>query len=94
MLTLHVNLELKRGRQQELEKTYLETFRPAVCQQEGFRAVALLRPKNPANAYVLSIVFDDLSLQQKWVATDIHQQVWPQMESNFERYDVRYYDAI
>jgi heme-degrading monooxygenase HmoA len=81
MFELHVEMQVKPGAEQELEKTYNKTFRPAISQQEGFRSVSLLRPLDGAKNYILTIRFDDRGRQQKWVATDLHQQVWAQMES-------------
>lgn len=94
MFVLHVELEVKSGAEQKLEKTYIETFRPAISQQEGFLSVNLLRPRENAKNYLLSIIFDDQAQQQKWVATDLHQKVWPQMESLCGRYEVRSFDAV
>lgn len=94
MFVLQVELQVKPGAEQKLEKTYVETFRPAISQQEGFLSVSLLRPRDEAKSYMLSIVFDDQSQQQKWVATDLHQEVWPQMESHFASYAVKSYDAV
>lgn len=94
MFVLHVDLEVKPGARQTLEKIYVETFRPAISRQEGFHAVALLRPAEDGSNYLLSIAFDDESFQQKWVATDIHQQVWPQMEQHCAGYSLRRYNAV
>jgi heme-degrading monooxygenase HmoA len=94
MFVLHVELQVKPGAEQDLEKTYNETFRPAISQQEGFRSVALLRPLEGAKNYVLTIQFDDRGRQQKWVATDLHQQVWSQMESLCEGYTVQSYAPV
>ena len=52
----------------------------------------LLRPLD-GGEYVLSIQFENQALQQKWVATDLHTQVWSQMEANFEGYSVTKYDT-
>jgi heme-degrading monooxygenase HmoA len=94
MFVLHVELQVKPGAEQKLEKTYNETFRPAISQQEGFLSVSLLRPRDEARSYMLSIVFRDRSQQQKWVATDLHQRVWSQMESLCASYAVKSYDAV
>ena len=94
MFVLHVELQVKPGAEQKLEKTYNETFRPAISQQEGFRAVGLLRPLDEAKNYLLTILFEDRARQQKWVATDLHQRVWSQMESCFTGYTVRNYETI
>ena len=94
MFVLQVDLKVKPGSAQALEKTYAETFRPAISPQQGFSFVDLLRPRDDGNAYVLNIVFEDQAAQQKWVATDVHQQVWPQMESHCASYAVRSYDTV
>jgi heme-degrading monooxygenase HmoA len=94
MFVLHVELQAKPGAEQELEKTYKETFRPAISQQEGFRSVDLLRPLDGAKNYVLTIRFDDRGRQQKWVATGLHQQVWPQIEGLCAGYAVQGYDTV
>ncbi len=94
MFVLHVELQVKPGAEQKLERTYNETFRPAISQQEGFCSVSLLRPLDGAKNYVLTIRFDDRGRQQKWVATDLHQQVWPQMESLCAGYAVQSYDTV
>lgn len=94
MFVLHVELQVKPGAEQELEKTYNETFRPAISQQEGFRSVTLLHPLDGAKNYVLTIQFDDRGRQQKWVATDLHQQVWSQIEALCAGYAVQGYDTV
>ena len=94
MFVLHVDLKLKPASGRELERVFEDTFRPAISRQEGFRAVTLLRAQEQKDSYVLSIVFDDQSLQQKWVATALHQEVWPQMESHCASYAVKSYEAV
>jgi heme-degrading monooxygenase HmoA len=94
MFVLHVELQVKPGAEKKLETTYNEAFLPAISQQEGFRSVALLRPLDEAKNYVLTIQFDDRSLQQKWVATDLHQQVWSRIESLCAGYAVQGYDTV
>lgn len=90
MFVLHVDLKVKPGAQQNLEDTFVGTFIPAVSQQSGFRDVTLLRPfEEGGGDYRLSIAFDDRDSQQKWVATDLHQVVWPQMESHCLTYSVK-----
>lgn len=94
MFVLHVELEVKPDSRQDLEKTYVETFRPAISRQEGFSAVALLRPRDEGKSYLLSLAFENQGFQQKWVATDLHQEVWPQMERHCARYALKPYDAV
>jgi heme-degrading monooxygenase HmoA len=94
MFVLHVEMKVASGSRQQLEKTYIETFRPAISRQEGFRNVELLRPNGEGEDYRLSIAFDQQQLQQKWVASDLHQQVWPQIESQCAQCSVKYYTSV
>jgi heme-degrading monooxygenase HmoA len=94
MFVLFVDMKLKPGAEPGLVKTYTETFRPAISVQEGFRAVELLRPNHSGDEYRLTIAFETHALQQKWVAANLHQEVWPQMESHFADYSVRDYTSV
>jgi heme-degrading monooxygenase HmoA len=94
MFVLFVDMQLKPGAEAALRKTYLETFRPAISRQEGFRGVELLRPNKEGEEWRISIAFETHELQKKWVALDLHQVVWPQMEHHFTDYSVNDYTSI
>ena len=95
MFVLHVDLKVKAGAHQDLEDTFAGIFIPAVSQQSGFRGVRMLRPfEDGAGDYRLSIAFDDRDSQQKWVATDLHQVVWPQMESHCLTFSVKNFLSV
>lgn len=93
MFVLHVDLQLKAGEAKALQKTYRETFRPAISSQEGFVGVHLLCAHSDGE-YRLVIAFQNQPQQQKWVATDLHQQVWPLMEAHCTGYSVKTFDAV
>jgi heme-degrading monooxygenase HmoA len=94
MFVLFVDMRVQPGAQPALEKTYTEVFRPAISRQEGFRGVELLRPNQVGENWRLSIAFESHALQKKWVALDLHQEVWPQMENHFVDYSVNDYTAV
>jgi heme-degrading monooxygenase HmoA len=94
MFVLFVDMKLKPGVEQDLEKTYIEKFRPAISQQEGFRGVELLRPNKAGGDWRLSIAFASHDLQKKWVALDLHQVVWPQLQSYFADFSVNDYASV
>ena len=94
MFVLFVEMKLKPGAQADLEKTYLEIFRPTISQQEGFRGVELLRPNQAGGNWRLSIAFESRDLQKKWVALDLHQVVWPQMQSHLADFSVNDYTSV
>jgi len=93
MFVLHVRIKMKAGQAAAAEKVYAGPFKAAITAQPGFRDVQFLRPDADGD-YVLSIAFENQSLQQQWVKTDIHGEVWSQMEQNFEGYTVNTFDVI
>lgn len=94
MFVLHVELKVKARGQQALEQTYRDVFIPAISHQSGFRSAYLLRPVEDGADYRLTLAFDDQSQQQAWVATDIHQQVWPQVEGCCQGFSAIGYNTV
>lgn len=90
---LHVELEVKEGAGDALVDTYRSTFRPAITRQEGFRAVRLLRPVE-APGYRLVIEFSHEEHRLRWVASDLHQGVWPQIESHCSGYTPNLFSEV
>ena len=94
MVALHVELQLKPGTGPALEKTFGEVFRPAISAQPGFSRVALLRSTSEADSYRLNIEFQTEEFRLNWVATDLHQQVWPKIEAHCASYAVKNFTAV
>jgi heme-degrading monooxygenase HmoA len=94
MFVLHIELVAKPGQQQSLEETFLDTFQPAISAQDGFNSAQLLRSnENDAN-YRLCLAFDRQASQQKWVATDLHQEVWPAISNQCTEFAVQGYTSL
>jgi heme-degrading monooxygenase HmoA len=94
MTALHVDLRAKPAAGPTLEKTFREVFRPAISAQQGFVDTALLRPGSEADAYRLVIAFETEAFRLKWVETDLHQQVWPQMEAHCTGYEAKSFEVV
>jgi heme-degrading monooxygenase HmoA len=93
LFVLHVAIKVKPGREDAAHAVFAGPFRPAISAQPGFKRMEFLKPVD-GGEYLLAIAFENQSLQQKWVATDLHTQVWSQMEANFEGYAVKAYNTI
>lgn len=101
-IELHCDLEVAGERERQLLEVYQSTFQPAIRKQDGFRDVRLLKLRTavageaPARCtYRLVISFDSEEQRQTWVASDLHQEVWPPMEANLSgsKYILLLYDA-
>jgi heme-degrading monooxygenase HmoA len=94
MFVLHVDLKARSDSSRILENTYRESFRPAVSSQPGFDQVLLLQSATDQNGYRLVIAFQDESSRKAWVATKLHQEVWPKIEKNCLSYKVETFQAV
>ncbi len=94
MFVLNVDLKARAESTQTLENTYRDVFRPAIASQPGFDHVLLLRSGKNQNEYRLVIAFQDEQSQKMWVLTDLHQEIWPKMETNCSSYSVEPFHAV
>jgi heme-degrading monooxygenase HmoA len=79
MSVLIVELHVRAGDESELERVFASAFRPAISAQPGFQEVMLMRP-GQGPRWLLEIRFVDEDSRLAWVATDLHQSVWPQID--------------
>ena len=93
-IQLNVDLAVDPAKEQEMLRTFRNTFRPAAAKQPGFidgkmlKLRSALMGKAPAGAnYRFVLIFQSEELRQKWVASDIHQKVWPMIEKTLSSKD-------
>jgi heme-degrading monooxygenase HmoA len=94
MFILHVDIVLKPNTRENLFRIYRDKFMPAISVQPGYVSAMLLRPVEKGEFdNRLVIEFESHEKQQAWVATDLHQQVWPEMEVSIREYAVHRFEA-
>ena len=101
-IELHVDLTVAPEKEQEMLAAFDRLFRPAAARQPGYIDVKVLKLRSPiagaapdgAN-YRFVLVFQNEELRQKWVATPLHNEVWPAVARNLvhENYTILLYDA-
>jgi hypothetical protein len=87
MIQVHVDLAIDAAKEQEMLRYFQTSFRPAAMKFRGYVDVRILKvsavPVGTAPAginYRFAITYESEELRQKWVASDIHQEVWGAME--------------
>ena len=87
MIQVHVDLHVSSEKEQEMLRYFQTVFRPAAQKFRGYIDVRMLKltavPFGTAPAginYRFAITYESEELRQKWVASDIHQEVWGAME--------------
>jgi heme-degrading monooxygenase HmoA len=88
-----VDMVVRPGAEAELARVFSGPFKAAISSQEGFRSVQLLKPTDDVS-YLLVISFADQALQETWVGTDLHTEVWSAMEASFDTYSVRIFHTV
>ena len=93
-IQLHVDLAVDPAKEQEMLRTFRNTFRPAAAKQPGFIDVKMLKlrsalqGKAPAGSnYRFELTFQSEEQRQKWVASEIHKKVWPMIEATLSSKD-------
>ena len=96
MFILHVDVVLKAGLREKFLSTFEREFTPTISVQPGYSSAILLKPTEADVGfdYRLVISFASHEAQKAWVATDLHQKVWPAMEAKIERYKVLSFDSF
>lgn len=103
MIQVHVDLAIDPNKEQEMLRYFQSTFRPAAMEFAGYIDVRMLKiravPVGTAPAginYRFAITYESEELRQKWIAADIHQEVWGGMEKflSVPDYTVLLFDAI
>ena len=84
---------MRPGQEHHLEGAFVATFRPAISAQPGFVAVDLLRPEG-GRRWLLEIRFVDEATRLAWVATDVHQRVWPEIDRLCDQARSELFEAV
>ena len=97
-----VDLAVDPTKVKEMLHNFETIFRPAASKQPGYIDVKMLKlrsavmGKAPAGMnYRFSLTFQSEELRQKWVASAVHQKVWPTIENTLSSkdYTVLLFDA-
>ena len=101
-IQLHVDLTVDPAKEKEMLKNFETIFRPAAAKFPGYLEVKMLKlrsalvGKAPAGVnYRFSLAYQSEELRQKWVASDVHQKVWPTIENTLahKNYTVLLFDV-
>jgi len=101
-IQLHVDMIVDPAKEKEMLKNFETIFRPAASKQPGYIDVKMLKlrstlmGKAPAGVnYRFALTFQSEELRQKWIASDVHQKVWPTIETTLstKNYTVMLFDV-
>lgn len=103
MIQVHVDLAIDPAKEQEMLRYFQTVFRPAATKFRGYIDVRMLKlaavpvgTAPPGINYRFTIAYENEELRQKWIASDIHQDVWGGMEKmlSVSNYTVLQFEVI
>jgi hypothetical protein len=102
MIQVHVDMAIDAAKEQDMLRYFQTVFRPAAMKFRGYVDVRMLKLSavpvgtGPAGInYRFAITYESEELRQKWVASEIHQEVWGAMEKMAAPdYSVLLFDVI
>ena len=93
-IVLYCDLSVTPAREQEMLNNFHKVFRPAAMKFPGYLDVKLLKLRStisgsaPAGVnYRFQLMYESEELRQKWIKSDVHQQVWPTIENTLSTKD-------
>ena len=93
-IVLYVDLSVDPAKEQEMLKNFRTSFRPAAMKFPGYVDVKIVKLRSalqgsaPAGMnYRFQLTWESEELRQKWVASDVHQKLWPTIENTLRSKD-------
>ena len=102
-VVLDIDLSVDPAREQEMLHNFRTVFKPAAIKFPGYIDVKILKLRTalqgsaPAGVnYRFQLTYESEELRQKWVASDVHQKVWPTIENTLRSkgYTVLLFDSM
>jgi hypothetical protein len=101
-IQLHVDLAVDPAKEKEMLHNFETIFRPAAINYPGYIDVKMIKLRSalmgaaPAGVnYRFVLTYQSEEMRQKWVASAIHQKVWPTIENTLssKNYTVLLFDV-
>jgi antibiotic biosynthesis monooxygenase (ABM) superfamily enzyme len=100
-IALHVDLQVDPAKEKEMLRVFHGKFHAAAAKQPGFISANMIKLRSalqgaapPNSNYRFVLQFETEEQRQAWVASSIHQQLWPMIEATLvsKQYTVLLYD--
>jgi hypothetical protein len=103
MIQIHVDMSVDPAKEEQMLRDFEAHFKPAAARFSGYVDVKIIKLRKafvgqaPAGVnYRFVLRYESEHLRQKWIASDIHQEVWGMIEQTFwkKNYDVLLFDEV
>jgi hypothetical protein len=103
MIQIHVDLSVDPAREVQMLRDFETHFKPAAAQFDGYKDVKIVKLREafvgqapPGMNYRFVLRYESEALRQKWIASDIHQEVWALIEATLanKNCDILLFDEV
>jgi hypothetical protein len=103
MIQIHVDLSVDPAKETQMVRDFESHFKPAAARFDGYIDVKVIKlrrafvgraPEGMNYRFVLR--YESEELRQKWIASDIHQEVWGMIEKALQNKncDILLFDEV
>ena len=103
MIQIHVDMSVDPAKEWQMLQDFETHFKPAAARVAGYMDVKIVKlrkafvgraPEGVNYRFVLR--YESEELRQKWIASDVHQEVWGMIEHTLQNksYDVLLFDEV
>lgn len=102
-IVLHVDLSVDPAKEQEMLHIFHTIFKPAAVKSPGYIDVKMCKLRSALQGaapggvnYRFQLTYQSEELRQKWVASDVHNKIWPTIENTLKsrNYTVLLFDSV
>jgi hypothetical protein len=102
-IVLYVDLSVDPAKEQEMLRNFHTIFKPAAAEFPGYIDVKMCKLRSALQGaapggvnYRFQLTYQSEELRQKWVASEVHQKVWPTIENTLKskNYVVLLFDSV
>jgi len=102
-IVLDIDLSFDPAKEKEMLQNFRTVFKPAATKFPGYIDVKMLKLQSalqgsaPAGVnYRFQLTYQSEELRQKWIASDVHNKVWPTIENTLraKNYTVLLFDSM
>ena len=94
MIERHVTFNVLPGRVQEFEEYFVQRYRPAMAETQGFVRAELLRYTEDTTKLQMVLRFESLEAAAAWRNSEAHQALKPGLKALYDVSELKVYDVL
>ena len=94
MIERHVTFHVLPGKGEAFARFFEEAYRPAMEKTAGFIQAGLLKSREQAHDFTMTLRFDSLDAAAAWRTSPTHQELKPHLKSLYNGSELKVFEII